>query len=42
MVEQLSTICPVWVTDVISIEDNLKMIADFGVLFNKRTSAQNG
>jgi ABC-type Fe3+-hydroxamate transport system substrate-binding protein len=40
MVEQLSTICPVWVTDVISIEDNLKMIADFGVLFNKRTSAQ--
>lgn len=40
IVEQLSKICPVWVTDIITLEDNLKMIADFGTLFNKRTEAQ--
>ena len=40
IVEQLATICPVWVTDIITLEDNLKMIADFGLLFNKRTEAQ--
>ncbi|MCP1994737.1 ABC transporter substrate-binding protein [Flavobacterium sp. HSC-61S13] len=40
IVEQLRAICPVWVTDVITIEDNEKMISDFGVLFNKRTDAQ--
>ncbi len=40
IVEELSKICPVWVTDIVTIEDNLKMIADFGQLFNKRTEAQ--
>ena len=40
MVEELTAICPVWVTNVITLEDNLQMIADFGQLFNKRTEAQ--
>lgn len=40
IVEELSKICPVWVTDIITLEDNLKMIEDFGQLFNKRTEAQ--
>ena len=40
IVEELRQICPVWVTNIITIEDNLKMIADFGQLFNKRTEAQ--
>lgn len=40
MVETLREICPVWVTDIATIEDNLQMIQDFGVLFNKRTEAQ--
>jgi len=40
IVEELSKICPVWVTDIITLEDNLKMIEDFGNLFNKRTEAQ--
>jgi hypothetical protein len=39
MVIKLREICPVWVTNIISIEDNW-MIADFGKLFNKRTEAQ--
>jgi len=40
IVEELSKICPVWVTDIVTLEDNLKMIEDFGLLFNKRTEAQ--
>lgn len=40
IVEELSKICPVWVTDIITLEDNLNMIKDFGILFNKRTEAQ--
>ncbi len=40
MVEKLREICPVWVTNIITIEDNFTMIADFGKLFNKRTEAQ--
>ena len=40
IVEQLSTICKVWVTDILTIEDNLRMIKDFGMLFNKRVEAQ--
>lgn len=40
IVESLKEICPVWVTDVITLEDNLKMIEDFGVLFNKRTESR--
>jgi iron complex transport system substrate-binding protein len=40
IVEELRKICPVWVTDIVTIEHNLKMIHDFGQLFNKRTEAQ--
>jgi iron complex transport system substrate-binding protein len=40
MVVALRAICNVWVTDIITIEDNLQMISDFGKLFNKRTEAQ--
>lgn len=40
IVEELSHICPVWVTDILTIDDNLQMIHDFGQLFNKRTEAQ--
>ena len=40
IVNELSKICTVWVTDIITIEDNLQMIQDFGQLFNKRTEAQ--
>ena len=35
-----SVICPVWVTDITTIEDNNKMISDFGHIFNKVTEAQ--
>ena len=40
IVEELQQICPVWVTDIYTIEDNNKMIHDFGELFNKRTEAK--
>lgn len=40
IVEMLSEICPVWVTDILTVKDNFQMIADFGQLFNKRTEAQ--
>ena len=40
MVDELRQICPVWVTDIITIEDNSQMITDFGKLFNKRVEAQ--
>jgi iron complex transport system substrate-binding protein len=40
IVEELRQICPVWVTNIITIEDNLQMILDFGRLFNRRTEAQ--
>ena len=40
IVEELQKICPVWVTNIVTIEDNLQMISDFGQLFNKRTEAQ--
>ncbi len=40
MVEMLRDICPVWVTDIQTVEDSLQMIADFGQIFNKRTEAQ--
>jgi hypothetical protein len=32
MVDRLREICPVWVTNIISIEDNFQMITDFGQL----------
>jgi len=40
IVEELQKICPVWVTDIITIEDNFNMISDFGQLFNCRTESQ--
>ena len=40
MVEELRKIAPVWVTNVITLEDNQKMIDDFGRIFNCRTEAQ--
>jgi ABC-type Fe3+-hydroxamate transport system substrate-binding protein len=40
IVEELLKICPVWVTDIRTIEDNFQMITDFGQLFNCRTEAQ--
>ena len=40
MVGELRKICAVWVTDIISIEDNFQMITDFGQLFNCRTEAR--
>lgn len=40
IVEELAKIYPVWVTNIITLEDNVKMIEDFGQLFDKRTEAQ--
>jgi ABC-type Fe3+-hydroxamate transport system substrate-binding protein len=40
IVERLSEICPVWVTNIITIEDNFQMITDFGQLLNCRTETQ--
>ena len=40
IVEELRKICTVWVTDIITIEDNFQMISDFGQIFNCRTEAQ--
>lgn len=40
IVESLKEICPVWVTDIVTIDDNIQMIEDFGLLFNKRTEAK--
>lgn len=40
IVEELRKICAVWVTDIITIEDNFRMISDFGQLFNCRTEAK--
>ncbi len=40
IVAELSQICPVIVTDIYTITDNLQMILDFGKLFNKRIEAQ--
>lgn len=40
IVEKLSEICPVWVTDITTIADNFQMITDFGQLFNKRVEAR--
>ena len=40
IVEELRKICPVWVTNIATIEDNFQMITDFGQLFNCRTEGQ--
>ncbi|HUH51037.1 MAG TPA: helical backbone metal receptor [Flavobacterium sp.] len=44
MVEALQQLYPVWTTDILTVEDNLKMIADFGKLLDcedKATALQN-
>ncbi len=40
IVAELSKICPVWVTDIVTIEDNFEMIKSFGELFNKRVETK--
>ncbi len=40
IVDELSKICPVWVTNIVTIDDNFEMIKDFGELFNKRVEAK--
>lgn len=40
IVSELSKICPVWVTDIYTIEDNFQMILDFGLLFDKQVESQ--
>ncbi|HJS00312.1 MAG TPA: helical backbone metal receptor [Flavobacterium sp.] len=40
IVENLRAICTVWVTDIITIEGNFKMITDFGNLFDCVVIAQ--
>lgn len=40
MVEELREICPVWVTNISTLEDNFQMITDFGQIFDKRTEAR--
>lgn len=40
MVDELRKICPVWVTNIITVEDTLQAIADFGKIFNCRTEAR--
>ncbi|MCG9790949.1 ABC transporter substrate-binding protein [Flavobacterium algicola] len=40
IVDKLSEICPVWVTDIVTIADNFQMIDDFGKLFNRRVEAR--
>lgn len=40
IVDELRKICPVWVTDIYTLEDNFQMITDFGQLFNRRTEAR--
>ena len=34
IINTLSQICPVWVTDIVTIKSNSKMILDFGKIFN--------
>lgn len=39
IVTTLFEICPVWVTDIVTIESNNQMINDFGKIFNIETKA---
>lgn len=39
IVEELTTICPVWVTNIITIDDNFRMISDFGAVFKCEAAA---
>lgn len=41
IVENLRSLCPIWVTNIITIEDNFKMINDFGKLLNCEDKAQD-
>lgn len=41
IVASLQDIAPVWVSNVITIEDTLQMIGEFGRLFSVRTAARN-
>ena len=34
IIEECSKICATWTTNIVTIEDNFKMIADFGQIFN--------
>lgn len=40
IVSELATIAVVWVTDIITLDDNNEMILQFGQLFNRRIEAQ--
>lgn len=40
MVIELRKICPVWVTDIVTVDDVLQTITDFGQLFNCRMEAR--
>ena len=40
IVQQLSEICPVWVTNIVTLEDNNQMILDFGILFEKENESE--
>lgn len=40
MVEELQKIAPVWVSDIITVEDSLNMILEFGQMLNCRTEAR--
>lgn len=40
IVDELAKFYPVWVTNIATLDDNLKMIEDFGQLFNKRIEAK--
>jgi len=40
IVEELRKICPVWVTNVVTFEDNIQMISDFGKIFKHRSEAK--
>lgn len=41
IVETLSEICPVWITDIITIESNNQMISDFGKIFEIETKSKS-
>ena len=40
IVEELSKTCTIWVTNVVTLNDNFQMITDFGALFNRQAEAQ--
>ncbi|AWA31462.1 cobalamin-binding protein [Flavobacterium magnum] len=40
IVASLRGIAPVWVTEIVTLEDSLEMISQLGMLFNRRTEAR--